>query len=151
MADQVVNQTSAGGYIFYYDSAIKKYWVLLIKNLKNEWWIPKGKLEKEETAEQAALREINEEVGISEKLLTNLGLCDKVHYNFKVGNVIYEKDLYIYTFISDRLVQPRPLDWHNLSEAKWFKYEEAANKISFDRAALNKSYATVRKVLENDR
>jgi 8-oxo-dGTP pyrophosphatase MutT (NUDIX family) len=41
-----------------------------------EWCLPKGHLEGEETAEQAAVREISEETGIDGRVLRHLGSID---------------------------------------------------------------------------
>lgn len=145
MTKRVIQQTSAGGFVFYYDTKHQKYWVLLIKNLKSEWWLPKGKLESGETAIEAACREINEEVGIPAHTLINLGLCEKGHYSYQTAHEIYEKDLYIYTYLVKDKQEPSPIDWDNLAEARWFEYAEAAELISFDKDALARSYDTVRK------
>ena len=59
----IVKHVSSGGFIFHKDKKSLKISVLLIKNTKDEWWIPKGKLEQGESQLDAAFREINEEVG----------------------------------------------------------------------------------------
>nr|WP_244666732.1 NUDIX hydrolase [Myceligenerans indicum] len=80
----VVDETSAGGLVLRsnhgrasdpdgFDAA-----VLLRRNRSGriEWCLPKGHLEGEETPEEAAIREIREETGISGSIQVDLGVID---------------------------------------------------------------------------
>jgi hypothetical protein len=51
---EVVKQVSSGGFIFYMDKVNASVHVLLIKHKNGEVWIPKGKLENEESQIDAA-------------------------------------------------------------------------------------------------
>ena len=74
----VVNETSAGGVIVNPVDGIA--WVAVIARRNRggrlEWCLPKGHLEGEETAEQAAVREVSEETGIFGHILTHLATID---------------------------------------------------------------------------
>ena len=79
-------EISAGGVV--YNPALKK--ILLIKDFADKWALPKGWIEKGETAEQAAVREVQEETGVKNlKILAPLGEVE-----------------YFYTATHDRDSQP---------------------------------------------
>lgn len=64
---------SAGGVIYYIDAQGAARFLLIKRHAmsgKIEWVAPKGKLQKNETAEQAAVREAGEETGIPAQYLT---------------------------------------------------------------------------------
>ena len=114
---------SAGGMVFHRNKEIK---ILLIKDHVGKWTLPKGLIEKGETSEQAALREVKEETG-----LENLRVIEKL------GNVKYfyqlkgEKIFKIVTFFlmeaKDEELKP---EWE-IQDAKWFKIEEILEKNSY--------------------
>ena len=73
-----VEETSAGGLVV--DLAGQTPRAAVIARLNRagrvEWCLPKGHLERGETAEQAAVREIAEETGIHGRVLGSLGTID---------------------------------------------------------------------------
>ena len=65
-----VSEISAGGIV--YNTRTKK--VLLILDPNNKWGIPKGLVEKGESIENAAMREVREETGLKNvKIIKDLG------------------------------------------------------------------------------
>ena len=60
---EIVREPTAGGIVFRYNSD-NKLEILLIQDAKDRWTIPKGHIEKGETAVQTARREIGEEAGL---------------------------------------------------------------------------------------
>jgi ADP-ribose pyrophosphatase YjhB (NUDIX family) len=73
-----VEETSAGGFVV--DSAGPVPQVALIARHDRRgrlvWSLPKGHLEAGETAEQAAVREVEEETGIRSRVVAPLGVID---------------------------------------------------------------------------
>lgn len=59
-------ERSAGGVVWYGDK------VLILRNFRNEYIFPKGHIEKGETVEQAALREVAEEAGLQAQIQATL-------------------------------------------------------------------------------
>jgi 8-oxo-dGTP pyrophosphatase MutT (NUDIX family) len=73
-----VEETSAGGIVVDHSQVPPTAAVIArVNRLGNvEWCLPKGHLENEETTEEAAVREIAEETGISGRIVDTLGTID---------------------------------------------------------------------------
>jgi 8-oxo-dGTP pyrophosphatase MutT (NUDIX family) len=137
----IVKHISSGGFIFHKNKRTQKIFVLLIKNNKGEWWIPKGKLDPGETQLDAAFREIEEEVGLHFHQLKNIGFCDTFTYGYDLDDENFlMKDLFINVFEAYELYDPAPTDWNDLAEVRWVTYEDALNLISFTKDKLEKAY-----------
>ena len=74
----VVDETSAGGIVVRVEDGVAYTAVIARRNRAGrlEWCLPKGHLEGEETAQQAAEREIAEETGIEGRVLRHLATID---------------------------------------------------------------------------
>lgn len=74
----VVNETSAGGLAIDASGQSLRAPIIARRNRAGrlEWCLPKGHLEGEETAAEAAVREIAEETGITSSVIQHLGTVD---------------------------------------------------------------------------
>lgn len=128
---------SAGGIIFNNQGQ-----VLLICNAsladpnKSYWGFPKGHLEEGESSKQAAIREVQEEVGIKADIICKV---DVSKYVFKWGEEKVFKSVTF--FLMHAQTEQIKIQENEVSEASWFDTEEAQQKLSFsnDRAQLKKA------------
>jgi diadenosine hexaphosphate hydrolase (ATP-forming) len=121
------NQTSSGGIVVReVPGGIK---VLLIKDRFGHWTWPKGHLEPGETLEEAALREIEEETGISDLEIINKAGIQK--YLFKDGENEIHKSVHIFLVRSegDETIK---VQTEEISEAEWFLPDTALEKIEYE-------------------
>ncbi len=81
-------EKSCGAFVFRIHE--KKYEVLLIRQVQGHWCFPKGHVEKDESEEETALREIKEETGLKVKIVP--GFRESLSYSPKehvMKDVIY--------------------------------------------------------------
>ena len=95
----------------------------------NRWQLPKGIVDKGESTETAALREVREEAGVDTE---PLALIDKVEYWYydKRERVRFHKFVYFY------LLRYESGDVTNhddeVNEARWVEIEQAIGMLTFD-------------------
>jgi 8-oxo-dGTP pyrophosphatase MutT (NUDIX family) len=89
-----VRETAAGGVVFY------GWWVLLLHRKSGEWVMPKGKLEEGESSAGAALREVQEETGLSAQIVEEIGPT-RYRYSRRNSGTTIQKTVYWYLMESD--------------------------------------------------
>ncbi|KKS38300.1 MAG: hypothetical protein A3G49_06230 [Candidatus Sungbacteria bacterium RIFCSPLOWO2_12_FULL_41_11] len=127
----VGHHVSSGGFIFYKDKKRGELFVLLTKNKKNEYWIPKGHIEENEDHVVAASREIEEEVGLNKNQMAYVGLSHLYKFSFAddKGNP-NTKEIYMNVFEArekyDLNMEQGETD---IRDAEWFEYSKALETI----------------------
>ncbi len=124
----VLSEISAGGIIFRIaDNGAKE--ILLVKDSYDRWAISKGKLEKGETQEQAALRELTEETGLQN--ITNKGKLGDLRFFYRFrGKLISKKiSVFLIQFTGTEKIKYQKRE---IKGAKWMKPEEALKKIAYE-------------------
>lgn len=102
---------------------------LLILDLKNRWTLPKGHLEKGETVNEAALREVSEETGIPEgklKIVKKLGVTKYVYGRGKSRTF---KMVTFYMMVTD-VVSVKAED-AEINGVKWFDRKVVLKKSGY--------------------
>jgi bis(5'-nucleosidyl)-tetraphosphatase len=101
-----------------------KWQVLLIQHLNGQHWgFPKGRAEKTETAQEAAIRELKEETGLRVEQFLSLEPFTESYYDQDKAKTVS----YFPAFVAGILkCQP-----DEILQAKWFDLDEAMKQISF--------------------
>ncbi|MBI5306732.1 NUDIX hydrolase [Candidatus Wolfebacteria bacterium] len=124
--------------IIKYNKSLNDYEFLLIYRFdkeKNEdhYRLVKGgvKIKKEESAEDAVLREIAEEVGIKECIIASK-LCD---YSYASRDVIHEVAVFLVKIASEKLnniqIDSHEEGGNTIKSVKWASAEEAIKLLNF--------------------
>jgi len=138
---KIVKQVSSGGFIFHQDKKSGEVWVILRKDINGEYWIPKGKLESDESELEASFREIEEEVGFNQTQIKFVGFCGKHDYGYDLDEkTTLKKELFVNIFETNDKHPTAPIDWNYTASVEWYLYHDALGKINFTKNLLEKSY-----------
>ena len=126
---EVVREPTAGGIVFRMDKSGKDIEILLIQDSKGRWTIPKGHIEKGETAKQTAIREIGEDSGLFHiQVLSWLG---KIHFQYRRIDKLVLMTTQIYLVRAmDNAEIPTKEQW--MKGIKWFKFNDALDAIEYE-------------------
>jgi 8-oxo-dGTP pyrophosphatase MutT (NUDIX family) len=118
---------SAGVVLF---RPVKKREYLLLHYAAGHWDLPKGIIEKGEASEQAALRELKEETGISKAEIIS-GFKETIKFTYAWEG---KKVLKFVVFFLARTRQKRvEISWEHRGFV-WLPYKEAVKKVTFRNA-----------------
>ncbi|CAM2921974.1 NUDIX domain-containing protein [Hathewaya histolytica] len=98
---------------------------LIVKHrLSTHWGFPKGHVEKDETEEETALREIYEETGLKVKLDNNFRISTKYHPRKNtLKEVVY--------FLGESNTKSVKLQEEEIGEHMWVDFNTAMNLLTF--------------------
>ncbi|MBU2614985.1 MAG: NUDIX hydrolase [Elusimicrobia bacterium] len=130
---KVAFEFSAGGLVI----DRNKILMIRVENLQKEivWTFPKGHIEKKETAQEAALREVVEETGYNCEILKNI---DSVQYWFKDKEKLIKKT--VKWFLMKPLEKIKEPD-SEILEIRWQEFREAEKNLNYknDKELLKKA------------
>ncbi len=121
-----VQAVSAGAILFRDTRGRREY--LLLKSRPGDWEFPKGGIEGDEELQQTAIREIEEEAGISDFRLLN-GFRRDYHYVFQASGKTIHKTVHL--FIAESFEASAELSSEH-RDLQWRDYEQAINTITQD-------------------
>lgn len=124
----VVHEKSCGILVFHQLNGGEEF--LLLHYPSGHWDLPKGHVEEGENEIETALRELEEETGMSSVDIKE-GFREKIHYDFRRHAELVSKDVIFFLGeVSDKEVQIS----HEHKGFKWLSYEKALNKMTFENA-----------------
>jgi mutator protein MutT len=92
----------------------------------DDWTFPKGKVEPDETPEDAALREVREETGVEARLVEKLG--DVRYWYMRGGRRIAKVvSFFLLDYVSGELDDHD----HEVEHAEWMALEDAARRLTY--------------------
>lgn len=113
---------SAGGVIFNPEG---KVLLILVQDQWGKWTFPKGLIEKGETPQRAAMREVKEEVGLDAEVVTELSKTDH-WYIAKWEKNKPKVHKTVYWFLMKASGDPIPQK-DEINDARWFSPKELEN------------------------
>ena len=116
-------ERSAGAII--YTTIKNKRYYLLSKDFHNNYGFAKGHLEENETLQDAAIREIQEEVGLDIILDDNF----KEELRYIMPNDNEKSSTYFIAYYSNQEIKPQV---EEVQETLLLPYEDAMNRLTFD-------------------
>ena len=120
-------QTSAGGIIVRRGGPDIQ--VCLILDDYGVWALPKGKVEPGESLEETALREVCEEVGLSDvRVVRDVG---STKYRFPLGGDIFKKTVHWFLMEAPPDAEVRPIHSEHVRDAGWFTPQQALTMIGY--------------------
>jgi len=143
----MIEATSAGAILFRDTREEREY--LLLKSRPGDWEFPKGGVEGDEELQQTAIREVEEEAGISDFRLLD-GFREDYDYVFQAnGNTIHKT---VHLFVAQSFETSAELSPEH-SDHQWRDYDQAINTITQDgpRDVLREAHEFIGEDDEDDR
>jgi 8-oxo-dGTP pyrophosphatase MutT (NUDIX family) len=144
--------TSAGGVIFRKNDdgidialvAVNPVKRLLSAGVKSRWCLPKGIIDKNESEEMTAVREVREETGLSGEIIGKIGSISYWYFltdeNARLNKTVH---FYLMKYASGNTADHD----HEVDDAQWFPADEALEKLTYkgEREILQKAKKLIEK------
>ena len=124
----MIKETSAG--IVLYRKENTKNLFLLLHYPSGHWDFVKGKMEKNETTHETAIREAKEETGITDIVFAE-NFEEWIEYNFKYKGELVQKKVVF--FLAETKTKEIKIS-HEHSGYIWMDYNASMEKTTFDNA-----------------
>jgi 8-oxo-dGTP diphosphatase len=109
----------------------KGFEVLLIKDSYGRWTWPKGHINQDESSQDAALREIKEEVGLANMhILAKIG---RSNYFFRFKGELIFKTVFFFLLETNKQEQIK-IQTEEIMDARWFKPKKALKTVEYKGA-----------------
>ena len=129
-ARRAKKEVSAGGVVFRRqpDQSLR---FLLIRDSYGHWGFPKGHLEGEESAADAAARETTEETGLAQLRLH--GELETIDWFFRLRGKLIHKFCHFFLFESPA-GDPVPQLEEGITECVWHEFDLAVTRLGYENA-----------------
>jgi 8-oxo-dGTP diphosphatase len=96
----------------------------------DDWSFPKGKLERGESIEEAALREVREETGLDCRITRKLAT---LRYRYRRRNEGRLRPKAVHYFLMERVRGAVRVAGEEVDRAEWFEFDVAAGRLSYEQ------------------
>jgi 8-oxo-dGTP pyrophosphatase MutT (NUDIX family) len=117
------HQRSAGGVV-----ADRDRLLLISTQNGRRWQLPKGHIEAGESAEDAAIREVREETGVTGRVVETLSRVEYWYVGKDRLRVHKQVDFFLLDYVEGDAANFDPAE---VSGAEWFAWDEGLRKMSF--------------------
>jgi 8-oxo-dGTP pyrophosphatase MutT (NUDIX family) len=124
----MIKETSAGIIVYRKENTKKLF--LLLHYPSGHWDFVKGKMEKNETTYETAIRETKEETGITDIVFVE-NFEEWIGYNFKYQGELVQKKVVF--FLAETKTKEIKIS-HEHSGYTWIDYNLSMEKLTFDNA-----------------
>jgi bis(5'-nucleosidyl)-tetraphosphatase len=126
----MIQEKSAGAVVFHRDPARRTWLFLVLHYPAGHWDFPKGAVEKGETEEQAARREILEETGL---VINDFvpGYRKEIEYHYRRADGLSHKRVVF--FLAESQSTDVKISYEH-SGFEWLTLEQALKKLTFENA-----------------
>jgi len=128
--NEIVREAEAGG-VVYRITKNGKLQIVLFQDVRDRWTIPKGHIEEGETAQESAIREIGEEVGLFN--IEPICWLGKVNFRYRRINTLVIISMQTYLFKAGRNDKLKKEEW--MHDVRWFDFDEAVDKVAYEDVA----------------
>ncbi|TAL22460.1 MAG: NUDIX hydrolase [Nitrospirae bacterium] len=138
------NQVSSGGVIFRTNADKTEIALIAVKG-GNVLSLPKGIVDKGESPEETAVREVREETGLRGRIKDKIGEISYWYY-IKGENARCRKTVHFY--LMEYLSGSTKDHDAEVDDAAWFPLDEALGKVSYkgDREIIEKAKGMIKKI-----
>ncbi|MEK6582658.1 MAG: NUDIX hydrolase [Nitrospirota bacterium] len=123
----IKNQVSSGGVIFRGNAGVTEIALIAVKG-GNVWCLPKGIVDKGESPEETAVREVGEETGLKGRIRDKIGDVSFWYY-IKGENARCRKTVHFY--LMEYLGGSTKDHDAEVDDASWFPLDTALAKVSY--------------------
>jgi 8-oxo-dGTP pyrophosphatase MutT (NUDIX family) len=123
------DETSAGGIVYRLEHGRALY--LLIRDSYQNWGFPKGHLEDGERPEDAALREVAEETGLTD--LAVRAPIDTIDWYFRFHGRVVHKTCHFFLMEATQSTTS-PARAEGITACRWIEFDEGESLVSYTNA-----------------
>lgn len=125
---EIVRELTSGGIVFRITPQ-HKVEILLLQDPKGRWSIPKGHIEPGEKAEETAIREIGEEVNLTD--IKIMGWLGKTHFRYRrIDRLVLMTTQVYLVHAQSGTEQVKKEDFY--AALKWFPFDEALDAVEYE-------------------
>jgi len=125
--NEVAREATAGGVVYRITKG-GELQICLFQDVRDRWTIPKGHVEPGETAQETAIREVGEEVGLFD--ITPICWLGKVNFRYRRESTLVMMSMQTYLFKAGKKDTPKKEKW--MHDVKWFDFDEAIEIVEYE-------------------